>query len=46
MKIERKPSTALLPAPVVLVTVADDEGKANVLTIACTTRSSWTREAA
>ena len=34
MKIERKPSTALLPTPVVLVTVADDEGKANMLTIA------------
>jgi flavin reductase (DIM6/NTAB) family NADH-FMN oxidoreductase RutF len=34
MKIERKPSTALLPAPVVLVTVADESGAANMLTIA------------
>ena len=34
MKIERKPSTGLLPTPVVLVTVADDEGGANMLTIA------------
>jgi flavin reductase (DIM6/NTAB) family NADH-FMN oxidoreductase RutF len=34
MKIERKPSTALLPTPVVLVSVADPEGVANVLTIA------------
>jgi flavin reductase (DIM6/NTAB) family NADH-FMN oxidoreductase RutF len=34
MKIERRPSSALLPAPVVLVTVADSDGRANLLTIA------------
>jgi flavin reductase (DIM6/NTAB) family NADH-FMN oxidoreductase RutF len=34
MKIERRPSAALLPAPVVLVTVATDDGRANLLTIA------------
>ncbi len=34
MKIERKPSTALLPTPVVLVSVAGEDGAANVLTIA------------
>jgi flavin reductase (DIM6/NTAB) family NADH-FMN oxidoreductase RutF len=34
MKIERKPSTALLPTPVVLVSVAGGDGAANVLTIA------------
>ena len=34
MKRERKPSTALLPAPVVLVSVAGEDGAANVLTIA------------
>jgi len=34
MKIERKPSTALLPTPVVLVTVADGDNGANMLTIA------------
>ncbi len=34
MKIERKASTALLPTPVVLVTVADGDTGANMLTIA------------
>jgi flavin reductase (DIM6/NTAB) family NADH-FMN oxidoreductase RutF len=34
MKIARRPSTALLPTPVVLVSVATGEGGANVLTIA------------
>jgi flavin reductase (DIM6/NTAB) family NADH-FMN oxidoreductase RutF len=34
MKIERKPTTALLPTPVVLVSMAAPEGGANVLTIA------------
>ena len=34
MKIERKPSTGLLPNPVVLVSVAGGAGAGNVLTIA------------
>jgi len=34
MKIERKPSTALLPTPVVLVSVGVEGGAANLLTIA------------
>ncbi|MGO8685358.1 MAG: flavin reductase family protein [Thermoleophilia bacterium] len=40
MKIQRRPSTALLPLPAVLVTVADGsgpaEGKGNIVTIAWT----------
>jgi flavin reductase (DIM6/NTAB) family NADH-FMN oxidoreductase RutF len=36
MKIERRPSTALLPTPVVLVSVAGEGARANLLTIAWT----------
>jgi flavin reductase (DIM6/NTAB) family NADH-FMN oxidoreductase RutF len=34
MKVERRPSTALLPTPVVLVSVAGDDTAGNLLTIA------------
>ncbi len=34
MKVQKKPNTALFPVPVVLVTSADQAGKANIVTIA------------
>lgn len=34
MKIQRRASTLVLPVPVVLVTVADDKGKGNIITLA------------
>lgn len=33
-KIQKRPSTALFPVPVVLVTCSDQDGKANVITLA------------
>ena len=34
MKITRRPATVLLPAPTVLVSIADGAGKANIVTLA------------
>lgn len=33
-KVQKRPGTALFPVPVVLVTSADDQGRANIITIA------------